>query len=130
MYKQVTDSIEVTVHPAFQDDHSQPESSVFIWSYEVAICNRSSQPVQLMRRHWKITNAYGQTLEVEGEGVIGNQPVILPGETYAYSSFTNLATASGYMVGTYDMSGEKGIAIKVAIPPFSLDSPQQMAMPN
>ena len=130
MYKQVTEAIEVTVHPAFLDDHSQTESSVFVWSYEVAIRNRSNKPVQLLRRHWKITNAHGQTLEVEGEGVVGNQPVIMPGETYEYSSFTNLATPSGYMVGTYAMSGGEGQAIQVAIPAFSLDSPQQMAMPN
>jgi ApaG protein len=130
MFKQVTDAIEVTVHPAFLEDHSQPESGVYVWSYEVSILNRGAIPVRLLRRHWRITNAFGQTMEVKGEGVVGNQPVIRPGETYAYSSFTNLGTSSGFMMGTYEMRVEDGASIEVAIPAFSLDSPDQKAVPN
>lgn len=130
MYKQITRAIEVTVHPAFLEDHSQPESGVYVWSYEISIANRGVEPVRLLRRHWRITNALGQTLEIKGDGVVGNQPLIQPGETYAYSSFTNLATPSGFMVGTYEMSADNGEPLEVAIPAFSLDSPDQLAVPN
>jgi ApaG protein len=130
MYRQTTHAIEITVHPAFLDDHSQPESGVYIWSYEVSIANRGPVAVRLLRRHWRITNALGQMIEVKGDGVVGNQPLIQPGETYSYSSFTNLPTASGFMVGTYQMVIENGESIDVAIPAFSLDSPEQLTRPN
>ena len=130
MYTQITHAIEVTVQPAFLVEHSQPESGVYVWSYEVSISNRGAEAVRLVRRHWRITNAFGQTTEVKGDGVVGNQPLILPGETYAYSSFANLPTASGLMVGTYDMTCDSGDILVVAIPAFSLDSPDQLSQPN
>jgi ApaG protein len=130
MYSQITNSIEVTVQPAFLVDHSQPESGVYVWTYEVTISNRGAEPVRLLRRHWRITNAFGQTTDVQGDGVVGNQPLIPPGGTFSYSSFANLPTASGIMVGTYDMTSDNGDLIIVAIPAFSLDSPDQLARPN
>jgi ApaG protein len=130
MYKQITNTIEVTVEPAFLADHSRPESGVYVWSYAVRVANRGSRPVQLLRRHWQITNAHGQTMEVKGEGVVGNQPVIQPGQVYSYSSFTNLGTPSGFMLGAYDMEAEGGETLRVEIPAFSLDSPDGLALPN
>ncbi|MBM4250808.1 MAG: Co2+/Mg2+ efflux protein ApaG [Deltaproteobacteria bacterium] len=130
MYSQITNAIEVTVQPAFLTDHSQPESGVYVWTYEVTISNHSTASVRLLRRHWRITNAFGQTTDVKGDGVVGNQPLIPPGATFNYSSFANLPTASGIMVGTYDMTSENGDLIIVAIPAFSLDSPDQLARPN
>ncbi len=130
MYSQITNAIEVTVQPAFLVDHSQPESGVYVWAYEVTISNHSEQPVRLLRRHWRITNAFGQTTDVKGDGVVGNQPLIQPGGSYKYSSFANLPTSSGIMAGTYDMTSESGDLLIIAIPAFSLDSPDQLARPN
>lgn len=103
MYRQTTRAIEVIVEPTYLEDQSRPEEDVYVWSYDVTIANRSPRTVQLLSRHWRVTDARGRTLEVRGPGVVGQQPVIRPGETYTYSSFTNLATPSGIMVGTYTM---------------------------
>lgn len=129
-YSQETHAIEVKVHPTYMEGHSKPEEGLYVWAYEVEIANNGQQTAQLLSRHWKITNAYGQTLEVRGPGVVGDQPVIRPGETYSYSSFTNLATPSGFMIGTYDMQFEATGVRTVAIPAFSLDSPEQTMLPN
>lgn len=130
MYKQISHAIEVTVVPAYVEEHSRPDEGIYVWAYEVAIANRTEAPVLLKNRHWRITNAHGQTLEVVGAGVVGDQPLIRPGETYSYSSYTNLATPSGFMVGSYDMETQLGGTVKVGIPAFSLDSPDQLALPN
>src|SRR5690349_21163603 len=130
MYKQTTEAIEVTVVPNYVEEHSRPEDGVYVWAYDIEIANRSDEPVLLKNRHWRITNAHGQTLEVAGAGVVGDQPMIRPGETYSYSSYTNLATPSGFMVGSYEMETELGGTVKVNVPPFSLDSPEQTALPN
>lgn len=129
-YSQTTSAIEVRVQPVYMEKHSKPDEGLYVWAYEVEIANHGEHTAQLLSRHWKITNAYGQTLEVRGPGVVGDQPVIRPGEKYSYSSFTNLATPSGFMVGTYDMSLAGEDVVKVAIPAFSLDSPEQLSLPN
>lgn len=129
-YKQTTHAIEVKVQPTYMESHSKPDEGMYVWAYEVEIANHGQETAQLLGRHWKITNAYGQTLEVKGPGVVGDQPIIRPGETYTYSSFTNLATPSGFMVGTYDMSFDAAGVTAVAIPAFSLDSPDQLLLPN
>jgi ApaG protein len=130
MYKQTTDAIEVTVVPNYVEEHSRPEDGVYVWAYEIAIANLRDELVLLKNRHWRITNAHGQTLEVAGAGVVGDQPMIRPGETYSYSSYTNLATPSGFMVGRYEMETEHGDTVSVGIPAFSLDSPEQLSLPN
>jgi ApaG protein len=91
----------------------------------VRIENKSVETVQLLRRHWKITDSLGRTQEVRGEGVVGECPVLHPGEAFEYTSGTPLATPSGIMVGAYQMETENGTALEVAIPAFSLDSPHQ-----
>lgn len=129
-YRKITADIEVSAQPTYMAGHSKPEEGLFVWAYDIQIANHSRQTVQLLHRHWKITNALGQTFEVRGPGVVGEQPVIRPGESYSYSSFTNLATASGFMIGSYEMEVEGSGTLTVAVPAFSLDSPEELSLPH
>lgn len=130
MYEKVTRGIRVTVLPVFLEEQSRPEDDHYVWAYEVTITNEGSETVQLVSRHWKITDANGVLQEVEGAGVVGEQPVLEPGESFDYTSGTPLATASGIMVGTYEMETENGDFFDVDIPAFSLDSPYQRVVMN
>ncbi|WP_096703796.1 Co2+/Mg2+ efflux protein ApaG [Magnetospirillum sp. 15-1] len=125
MYSQTTRDIEVTVKPFYLDDQSSPGDNHFVWAYRVRIVNKGSHTVQLMRRHWVITDAIGRVQEVKGPGVVGEQPVLRPGDAYEYTSGTPLPTPSGIMVGTYEMEDEDGSPFDIAIPAFSLDSPHE-----
>jgi ApaG protein len=125
MYSQTTRDIEVTVKPFYLDDQSSPGDNHFVWAYRVRIINKGKRTVQLMRRHWVITDAIGRVQEVKGPGVVGEQPVLRPGDAYEYTSGTPLPTPSGIMVGTYEMADEDGSAFDIAIPAFSLDSPHE-----
>jgi ApaG protein len=125
-YSLTTRDIRVTVRCFFLADQSRPEEGKFMWAYRVRIENRGREPVQLLRRTWSITDASGRTQTVKGAGVIGQQPVLEPGESFEYTSGTPLETASGFMVGKYHMVATgSGEAFDVAIPAFSLDSPHQ-----
>ena len=111
-------------------EQSAPESAAYKWAYHVTIINADINAgggtVQLMRRSWEITDAQGRVQHVHGDGVIGQQPVLQPGETYEYTSGTPLATPSGFMTGQYHMQAlPSGDAFDIAIPVFSLDSPFQ-----
>jgi ApaG protein len=101
-------------------EHSQPEHGRFGFGYTITITNKSSVPVQLLDRHWLITDGLGRKQEVKGMGVIGQQPVIQPGESYEYSSFCPLTTPYGYMEGSYGMTDEQGNGFRTEIPLFSL----------
>lgn len=125
MYAETTRSIRVTVKPYYLEDQSSPTDSRYVWAYHVRIENRGAETVQLRRRHWRITDAMGRVQEVRGPGVVGEQPVLAPGQSYEYTSGTPLPTPSGIMVGTYDMELPDGQCFAVAIPAFSLDSPHQ-----
>lgn len=125
MYSETTRGIQVTVRPDYLEDQSSPTESHFVWAYHVRIDNQGAETVQLKSRHWKITDAYGRLQEVQGAGVIGEQPVLQPGESFEYTSGTPLSTPSGIMVGTYQMQGADGQVFDVCIPAFSLDSPHQ-----
>ncbi|MBI3443842.1 MAG: Co2+/Mg2+ efflux protein ApaG [Magnetospirillum sp.] len=125
MYTQTTRDIQVTVKPFYLDDQSSPGDNHFVWAYRVRIENKGSQTVQLMRRHWVITDAIGHVQEVKGPGVVGEQPVLRPGDAYEYTSGTPLPTPSGIMVGTYEMEDEAGQSFDIAVPAFSLDSPHE-----
>lgn len=125
MYTQTTRDIEVTVKPFYLDDQSSPADNHFVWAYRVRIHNKGGRTVQLMRRHWIITDAIGRVQEVKGPGVVGEQPVLRPGDAYEYTSGTPLPTASGIMVGTYGMEDQDGSSFDIAIPAFSLDSPHE-----
>jgi len=123
MYDSVTRSIKVTVEPIYLDDQSSPDDNYFVWAYTVQIENEGDEVVQLKTRHWRITDAKGHTEEVRGAGVVGEQPVLEPGDCFEYTSGTPLKTASGIMVGSYQMQNESGELFDVDIPAFSLDSP-------
>lgn len=130
MYTTVTDNIQVTVLPEFQPDRSDPDTRRYFWAYTVEIANMSDHTVQLVSRHWIITDGEGRTEEVKGLGVVGEQPLLNPGESFRYTSGCPLTTPSGVMVGSYRMVDEAGQAFEVAIPAFSLDSPQQPRVLN
>ena len=124
MYRAVTRSIEVVVTPRFVADKSSPEDNYFFWAYTIAITNNGTDTVQLKTRHWRITDASGRRQEVRGPGVVGEQPVLNPGQSFEYTSSCPLATSSGLMVGDYEMETQAGETFLIRIPAFSLDSPQ------
>lgn len=123
MFSETTDSITVTVKPVFIEEQSSPAQDKYVWAYKVRIENRGNETVQLLNRHWKITDARGRLEEVKGPGVVGEQPVLKPGEAFEYTSGCPLKTPSGFMVGTYEMERPDGTRFQVRIPMFSLDSP-------
>jgi ApaG protein len=123
MYRAVTRQIEVLVEPEFLPERSSPENRQFFWAYSIAIVNEGNESVQLKTRHWIITDGRGQQQEVRGEGVVGEQPHIAPGERYEYTSGVPLTTPSGFMTGSYQLVTESGEKFDLAIPLFSLDSP-------
>lgn len=125
MYSETTHGIRITVRPDYLDDQSSPDENHFVWAYHVRIENQGTVTVQLKSRHWKITDAMGRLQEVQGPGVVGEQPVLKPGESFEYTSGTPLSTPSGIMAGSYQMQGPDGQVFDVAIPAFSLDSPHQ-----
>lgn len=127
VYSATTRAITVSVQPFFLEDESEPDASHFVWAYHVRIENQGQATVQLLRRAWQITDADGRMQEVRGEGVVGKQPVLAPGESFEYASGAPLTTPSGIMVGTYQMVSESGERFDVAIPAFSLDSPHMRA---
>ncbi len=130
MYSDQTQDIRVTVQPVFLPDQSSPAENHYVWAYHIRIENRGRDVVQLRSRHWRITDAQGRTQEVRGPGVVGEQPVLAPGEAFEYTSGTPLPTPSGIMVGTYRMERRDGEAFDVSIPAFSLDSPHQPSALN
>jgi ApaG protein len=125
MYSEITREIRVTVRPFFLEDQSSPDEMHFVWAYHVRIENQGPQTEQLRNRYWRITDSMGRIQEVRGAGVVGEQPVLRPGEAFEYTSGTPLTTPSGIMVGTYQMESESGERFDVNIPAFSLDSPHQ-----
>jgi ApaG protein len=130
MYQAVNRALCVQVTPIFMEEESDPEAAHFVWAYQVRIENQGPETVQLLRRHWIITDGGGRRQDVEGEGVIGEQPVLKPGEHFDYTSGCPLTTASGIMVGTYQMKNDEGELFDIAIPAFSLDSPYEIASIN
>jgi len=130
MYRAVTRQIEVTVEPNFMPERSSVENSRYFWSYTIVITNAGDQTVQLRTRHWIITDASGQKQEVSGEGVVGEQPVLAPGERFEYTSGVPLSTASGFMTGRYQMVSESGERFEIDVPTFSLDCPDRSRVLN
>ena len=124
-YSATTRQIRVSVAPHYLEDQSAPNDDHFVWAYHVTIENMGSETVQLLGRHWRIVDGRGETHEVRGAGVIGEQPTLEPGDRYEYTSGTPLATPSGIMSGAYHMENERGETFDIEIPAFSLDSPYQ-----
>ncbi len=131
MFTKTTNFIKVTTFPTFLENQSEPDEMHFVWAYTVHIENMGHDTVQLINRTWYITDARGQVQRVHGPGVVGEQPIIRPGDMFEYTSGTVLPTASGIMVGTYEMediiSRER---FDIDIPAFSLDSPMQALRAN
>lgn len=121
MYRTVTQSIEVCAEPSYLSSQSDPESRHFVWAYRITITNHSPEIVQVVSRYWHITDETGRVQEVRGEGVVGEQPVLQPGDSYTYTSGCPLTAPSGIMVGRYTMRGPHGAFFDVDIPAFSLD---------
>ena len=130
LYRAITKGIAVSVVPTYLEAQSSPGSSQYFWAYRVIIENLGEETVQLLSRHWMITNARGEFTEVKGAGVVGEQPILKPGESYEYTSGAPLNTTSGMMGGPYQMESEGGERFDIEIPTFSLDSPNQSVRLN
>src|SRR5262249_32305482 len=116
-------AIHISVQPFYLEDQSAPDEDRFVWAYKVSIANKGEETVQLLNRHWRITDKLGRVQDVKGPGVVGEQPVLKPGESFEYTSGCPLHTPSGIMVGSYEMKTDGGERFNVDIPAFSLDSP-------
>lgn len=130
MYEAITRAIRVSVEPVFLEEQSSPTEDHYVWAYQVKIENDGEETVQLVNRHWRITDAQGHMQEVEGEGVVGEQPTLKPGQAFEYTSGTPLGTPSGIMMGSYEMETPGGERFDIDIPAFSLDSPYQARQLN
>lgn len=126
IYTKETQSIEVSVRPLYNKEHSAPKNNLYVWSYNIRIKNNGEVTAQLLNRYWKIINQYGKIEEVRGPGVIGLHPVIRPFQIFEYSSFTHLDTSTGQMLGHYEMLSEKGEYFTIDIPAFDLMLPVQL----
>jgi ApaG protein len=122
-YVEETRSVIVRVSVNYLQEQSQPQGERWFWAYHIRIENHGDMAVQLLTRRWEIRDARNTLHLVEGEGVVGEQPVIKPGGSYDYVSGCPLDTSSGSMVGTYQMIGEDGSRFDVAIPRFELRAP-------
>ena len=130
MYSETTREIQVTVKPIYLEDQSAPTENHYVWAYQVRIENIGAETVRLLTRYWKITDSLGRVQEVRGAGVVGEQPLLGPGQSFEYTSGTPLPTPSGIMVGSYGMEASSGERFDVAVPAFSLDSPHQPVQLN
>lgn len=119
----VTNNVRVEVDSQYAPDHSQPFQNHYFFHYTVRITNEGDDTVQLLSRHWLITDCTGHTEEVNGSGVVGEQPVLAPGESFQYTSGCQIRTSSGVMRGTYSMVSEDGDHFDVEIAPFALHEP-------
>ncbi|MBT8148955.1 MAG: Co2+/Mg2+ efflux protein ApaG [Pseudomonadales bacterium] len=119
-------NIEVEVAPRYLAEQSNPEQAEYVFAYTVEVSNRGDEPIQLLSRHWIITDGNNTVREVEGEGVVGEQPHIPPGETYRYSSGAILPTRTGTMEGSYTMRAKSGLVFDAVIQPFGLIHPNAL----
>ena len=122
-YAATTGTVTVRVAPRYLPDQSDATRGYHVWAYQVRIENAGDAPVQLLARHWVITDADGRVEDVAGDGVVGVQPVIGPGQAYDYVSGCPLRTATGSMVGAYTLV-QDGVRFDVAIPEFALVRPR------
>lgn len=125
-YSATTRDVRVTVRAFYLEDQSDSAKGQYVWAYKIEITNEGKQTVQLLKRTWLITDGQGRTMRVHGDGVVGEQPILEPGESFDYTSGTPLPTPSGFMRGVYHMQvvGTEE-TFDAVVPPFSLDSPYQ-----
>ena len=117
-------TVEITVKPNYVPERSNPVRSYYFFSYHITILNRGNKQVQLLSRYWHITDGQGNTEDVHGPGVIGEQPKLLPGENFEYTSFCPLPTPMGFMEGSFQMIDDSGNEFDAIIKPFRLVAPQ------
>jgi ApaG protein len=123
LYISNNNNVEISVWSEFIDSQVSAIGSLFVWIYHIKITNKSLEPLRLINRHWKIIDEKGSIQEVDGEGVIGEKPLISPNNNFQYSSGVHLRHPSGIMTGYYQMQKDNGEVIQVKIPTFSLDIP-------
>ncbi|HMU66022.1 MAG TPA: Co2+/Mg2+ efflux protein ApaG [Cellvibrionaceae bacterium] len=121
-----TDDIQVSIKTQYLSDQSEPAQERFVFAYTITIANKSDQPAQLISRHWIITDGNNQVQEVQGIGVVGQQPRLDPGASYTYTSGVVLPTGMGTMTGTYQMRLDNGDEFDAPIPTFALIHPQSL----
>ena len=129
-YQATTRNIRVTVLPQYLAEQSDPDENRYLWAYPISIENEGLETVRLQSRVWKITDETGHVEEVRGPGVVGETPTLRPGEQFRYTSGCPLPTPSGIMVGSFQMTNEDGEMFDVAVPAFSLDSPDMRRTVN
>ena len=122
-YEKITDGIRISVRPDFSVLHSNPRQNKFVFTYSVEMENQSDESVQLLFRHWLIHDSDGEDSEVDGEGVVGEQPTLDPGYSHQYQSFCVLSSPAGFMEGYYTFVDSEGREFKVAVPRFDLTAP-------
>ena len=130
MNSATTRGVTITATPQFLEDQSEPFENRYYWAYTIEIRNDGTETVQLLNRWWHITDGLGRTQDVRGPGVVGEQPILKPGESYRYTSGVPLQTPSGFMQGEYQMVRPGGETFQAKIPVFSLDSPYANNRPN
>ena len=126
MIKSIHPKIEITVHNQFLDDHSLINQNRYFFTYTITIHNHGPNRAQLISRHWIIENSAGEKFEVKGDGVVGEQPVINSGESFTYTSGTEIDTPTGLMSGTYKMRSKEGHLFDSIIPKFKLQMPRTL----
>ncbi len=130
LYERKTRDVVVRVEPDYLHEQSSPSEHRFIWAYTVEIENQTQQDLQVVERFWKIADSHGQVQEVRGAGVVGEQPILKPGEVFRYTSGAPLTAPSGMMLGNYYVQTPEGERFSVEIPAFLLDSPHAPHMLN
>ena len=126
MVEQTSYDISIGVETSFVADQSAPESERFVFAYTITIENTGAIAAKLLTRHWIITDANGKVQEVRGEGVVGEQPYLAPGEEFRYTSAAMIETPVGSMQGSYHMIADDGVTFEAAISPFSLNVPNTL----
>ena len=129
-YQAITRGIRVSVLPQYLEHESDPDENRYFWAYTITIENEGAETVQLPTRHWTITDQTGHVDEVRGPGVVGQTPTLKPGEQFQYTSGCPLPTPSGIMAGSFQMTTDDGDKFDVAVPAFSLDSPEGKRVVN
>ncbi len=119
-------ALKVAVESRYLPEQSKPEENAFAFAYKVRVTNAGTVPTQLVSRHWIITDANGQVIEVKGLGVVGQQPLLAPGQSFEYTSGSQLATPAGSMRGSYFCVAEDGERFEAPIPEFVLAMPRTL----
>ncbi len=129
-YSLQTEHVHISATPEYVEHESSNVEKRHVWAYHIKIQNKGAEPLQLISRYWHICDGNGMVQEVRGHGVVGLQPVIQPNEIFQYSSSVILNTPTGLMHGSYELKNPENLLIKASIPVFSLDSSDQVLMPN